>query len=125
MIGLYIYFVDGKTLFSALTLFLVLAVIFITFFLITRTLSVTYVVTNSRLMSQTGFLSTDETNMSLGSIESVKITQTIIGHLLDYGDVTIFGTGGLEMYMRFAKKPGHLNRVIMNTMMAYKNIAKA
>jgi hypothetical protein len=32
--------------------------------------------------------------MNLNKIESVNVDQTIMGRLLDYGSITIIGTGG-------------------------------
>jgi uncharacterized membrane protein YdbT with pleckstrin-like domain len=54
-------------------------------------------VTNRRIIYKTGFISRDTNEMHMDKVESVKVDQSVLGRLLDYGDVTVLGTGtGLE-----------------------------
>ena len=48
-------------------------------------------VTNMRVVHKTGFIKRRTLEMSLDKVESVDITQSILGRLLNYGDVTIQG----------------------------------
>ena len=50
-------------------------------------------VTNFRVVHKTGFISRKTFEMSLDKVESVDVTQSIMGRLFDFGDVTIMGVG--------------------------------
>jgi uncharacterized membrane protein YdbT with pleckstrin-like domain len=50
-------------------------------------------VTNLRVVHKTGFIKRRTFEMSLDKVESVDVNQSILGRLLDYGDVTIQGVG--------------------------------
>ena len=50
-------------------------------------------VTNLRVVHKTGFVKRRTFEMSLDKVESVDVDQSILGRLLDYGDVTILGVG--------------------------------
>ena len=51
-------------------------------------------VTDRRIIKKTGFISRDTMEMSLGKVESVQVDQSILGRVLNYGDITLQGTGG-------------------------------
>jgi uncharacterized membrane protein YdbT with pleckstrin-like domain len=50
-------------------------------------------VTNLRVVHKTGFVSRRTFEMSLDKVESVDVNQSILGRILNYGDVTILGVG--------------------------------
>ena len=50
-------------------------------------------VTNLRVVHKTGFIKRRTFEMSLDKVESVDVNQSILGRLLNYGDVTIMGVG--------------------------------
>ena len=50
-------------------------------------------VTNLRVVHKTGFLKRRTFEMSLDKVESVDVNQSILGRILNYGDVTILGVG--------------------------------
>jgi len=50
-------------------------------------------VTNMRIVHKTGFIKRRTFEMSLDKVESVDVNQSILGRILDYGDVTILGVG--------------------------------
>ena len=50
-------------------------------------------VTNLRVVHKTGFIQRRTFEMSLDKVESVDVHQSILGRLLNYGDVTILGVG--------------------------------
>ena len=50
-------------------------------------------VTNLRVVHKTGFIKRQTFEMSLDKVESVDVNQSILGRLLNYGDVSIFGVG--------------------------------
>jgi uncharacterized membrane protein YdbT with pleckstrin-like domain len=51
------------------------------------------VVTNLRVIYKTGFIRRKTNEMNIDKVESVRVDQTILGRLFDYGDVSIIGTG--------------------------------
>jgi uncharacterized membrane protein YdbT with pleckstrin-like domain len=50
-------------------------------------------VTNLRVVHKTGFIKRRTFEMALSKVESVDVTQSILGRILNYGDVTINGVG--------------------------------
>jgi uncharacterized membrane protein YdbT with pleckstrin-like domain len=50
-------------------------------------------VTNLRVVHKTGFIQRRTFEMSLDKVESVDVNQSILGRILNYGDVTILGVG--------------------------------
>ena len=50
-------------------------------------------VTNKRVVHKTGFVKRRTFEIALDKIESVDVNQTILGRMLDYGNVTILGVG--------------------------------
>ena len=50
-------------------------------------------VTNLRVVHKSGFIKRRTFEMSLDKVESVDVNQSILGRLLNYGDVTVLGVG--------------------------------
>jgi uncharacterized membrane protein YdbT with pleckstrin-like domain len=50
-------------------------------------------VTNLRVVHKTGFIKRRTFEMSLDKVESVDVNQSILGRILNYGNVTILGVG--------------------------------
>jgi len=50
-------------------------------------------VTNMRVVHKTGFIKRRTFEMSLDKVESVDVNQSILGRILNYGDVTVQGVG--------------------------------
>jgi uncharacterized membrane protein YdbT with pleckstrin-like domain len=50
-------------------------------------------VTNLRIVHKVGFIKRRTFEMSLDKVESVDVNQSILGRILNYGDVTILGVG--------------------------------
>ena len=50
-------------------------------------------VTNFRVVHKTGFIKRQTFEMSVDKVESVDVDQSILGRILNYGDVTVFGVG--------------------------------
>jgi uncharacterized membrane protein YdbT with pleckstrin-like domain len=54
-------------------------------------------VTNLRVIYKTGLIKRTTNEMNMDKVESVKVEQSVLGRILDYGKVSITGTGaGLE-----------------------------
>ena len=50
-------------------------------------------VTNMRVVHKTGFIKRRTFEMALDKVESVDVNQSILGRILNYGDVTVLGVG--------------------------------
>jgi uncharacterized membrane protein YdbT with pleckstrin-like domain len=61
-------------------------------------------VTDRRVVYKTGFIWRNTVEMHMDKVESVDVRQSILGRILDYGDVEIRGVGaGLEPLHRIAQ----------------------
>lgn len=52
-----------------------------------------FAVTDKRIIAKTGLVSRNTVEMFLDKVESLNVVQSIPGRILDYGTVTIRGTG--------------------------------
>ena len=57
-------------------------------------ISTEFAITNRRIIVKTGIIRNDSFEIMLQKIEGIKVTQGIIGRLLDYGSIVVTGTGG-------------------------------
>ena len=61
-------------------------------------------VTNRRVIYKKGLIRRQTNEMNMDKVESAKIDQSILGRILDYGNVTILGTGeGFETLRTIAR----------------------
>ena len=56
--------------------------------------SAEFAVTNKRVILKTGFIQRRTTEIFLAKIETIGIDQGLIGRILDFGTITVSGTGG-------------------------------
>ena len=69
-------------------------------------------VTNMRVVHKTGFIKRRTFEMSLDKVESVDVNQTILGRMLNYGDVTVRGVGeGFETIKTIASPLDFRNHI--------------
>lgn len=64
-----------------------------------------YVITNRRIIIKTGFIARDTFEMNLSKIESVNVDQSVMGRILNFGSITIIGTGGTRETFHNISKP--------------------
>jgi uncharacterized membrane protein YdbT with pleckstrin-like domain len=50
-------------------------------------------ITDRRIILKKGFIRRDTIEMSVEKVESIDVNQSLLGRLLDYGDITVRGTG--------------------------------
>jgi uncharacterized membrane protein YdbT with pleckstrin-like domain len=62
-------------------------------------------VTTSRVVHKTGLIYRRTFEMSLDKVESVDVNQSILGRILNYGDVTILGVGEGKETIRTIASP--------------------
>jgi hypothetical protein len=72
-------------------------------------------VTNRRVIYKTGFIRRDTNEMEMDKVESVRVDQSILGRLLDYGNVTVMGTGSGFETIRTIARPLDLRNQITGT----------
>ena len=86
-------------------------------------LTTEFAVTNRRVIAKTGFIRRHTLEMLLPKIESVAVRQTILGRILNFGTVTVTGTGGTKENFRAILEPiavrKKLNQIIERNMQSY------
>jgi uncharacterized membrane protein YdbT with pleckstrin-like domain len=71
-----------------------------------------FAVTTSRLIFKVGLISRYTTELLLAKVESIGVQQGLIGRVLNYGDLTVTGTGGAREVFRRVRDPiGFRNHV--------------
>jgi uncharacterized membrane protein YdbT with pleckstrin-like domain len=69
-------------------------------------------ITNMRVVHKTGFIKRRTFEMSLAKVESVDVNQSILGRLMNYGDVTVQGVGeGTQTISTVASPLGFRNAI--------------
>jgi uncharacterized membrane protein YdbT with pleckstrin-like domain len=77
-------------------------------------------VTNRRIIYKKGLIRRQTNEMNMDKVESAKIDQSILGRILDYGNVTILGTGE-----GFRDAPHHRRPNRASKQRHYRNGAKS
>src|SRR4029077_6045132 len=72
-------------------------------------------VTDRRVIYKTGLIRRQTNEMNMDKVESVQINQSILGRMLDYGTVTILGTGEGFETLRTIASPIELRNSITGT----------
>jgi uncharacterized membrane protein YdbT with pleckstrin-like domain len=71
-----------------------------------------FAVTTSRLIFKVGLISRYTTELLLAKVESIGVQQGLVGRVLNYGDLTVTGTGGAREVFRRVRDPiGFRNHV--------------
>jgi uncharacterized membrane protein YdbT with pleckstrin-like domain len=68
------------------------------------------VLTDRRIIAKRGFIRRDTVEMNLAKVESLHVNQGLLGRLLDFGDVTVVGTGSSLEPLRGISEPLELRR---------------
>ncbi|HWY61672.1 MAG TPA: PH domain-containing protein [Rhizomicrobium sp.] len=61
-----------------------------------RQISSEFAVTDRRVIIKTGFVSRRTIELNMSKVESIQVDQNIVGRLLNYGTITVIGTGGTK-----------------------------
>jgi uncharacterized membrane protein YdbT with pleckstrin-like domain len=64
-----------------------------------------FVITNRRVIIKKGFIARDTFEMNLSKIESVNVDQSVMGRILNYGSMTIIGSGGTRETFHNISRP--------------------
>lgn len=82
-----------------------------------------FAVTDKRVIAKTGLVSRRTVEMFLDKVESLNVEQGILARLLDYGTVTVVGTGATREPIRSISAPMVLRRHFMEAADAYRRKA--
>ena len=96
-------FIGMILLFVGIVLLFISLITFIVSFIIRRTTEV--VVTDRRVISKTGWISRNTSEINRDAVESVRVKQSVLGRGLGYGTVVIQGRGGGIAPMRGIDDP--------------------
>ena len=79
-----------------------------------------FAVTDKRLIAKTGLISRNTVEMFLDKVESLNVAQTVAGRILDYGTVTIRGTGSTSEPINNISAPLTLRKHFMEAADLYR-----
>ncbi len=84
-----------------------------------------FAVTTSRLILKVGLISRHTTEILLSKVEAIAVDQGLLGRLLNFGDLTVTGTGGArEVFTRVRDPIGLRNHVQQASIAALPEIQK-
>jgi uncharacterized membrane protein YdbT with pleckstrin-like domain len=64
-----------------------------------------FAVTNVRLILKVGLIARYTTELLISKVESIGVAQGLVGRVIDFGDLTVTGTGGAREVFRRVKDP--------------------
>jgi len=77
-----------------------------------RLMTSEFAVTTTRLIFKVGLIARYTTELLLSKVEAIGVTQGLFGRVLNYGDLTVTGTGGAREVFRRVRDPiGFRNHV--------------
>jgi uncharacterized membrane protein YdbT with pleckstrin-like domain len=81
-------------------------------------LSSEFGVTSKRVLGKTGFIRRTSLDIVLGKVEAIRLSQSILGRVLNYGDIEVTGTGGTDEVLRFIPDPLVFRKVVQEQLAA-------
>ena len=64
-----------------------------------------YAITNRRVIIKVGLIRRRTIEMNIHKVESIAVSQSILGRILGYGDITVIGTGATRETFEEISKP--------------------
>ena len=83
-----------------------------------------FAVTDKRLIAKTGLISRSTVEMFLDKVESLHVEQSVAGRMLDFGTITIRGTGSTEEPIKNISAPLALRKQFMQAADLYRQKVK-
>ena len=77
-----------------------------------------FAVTDKRVIIKTGFVQRRTLETMLGKVEGIGVDQTLFGRLLDYGTITVTGTGGTKEPFKNIAAPLEFRRQVQGQISA-------
>ena len=81
-----------------------------------RQVSTELVITNRRIIAKYGFISRTTFEIMLNRITGVNFDQTILGRILDFGTILVYGAGGNVSPFNGIAHPERFQRALMRVM---------
>lgn len=75
-------------------------------------LTTEFALTDKRVIAKTGVLQRRSLELLLPKVESIGITQPLVGRLLDYGTIVVTGTGGTKELFKNVASPLELRKKV-------------
>ena len=79
-----------------------------------------YGITNKRVLIKIGWIRRKSLELLLDKVEGVLVDQTIMGRILDYGTITIIGTGGINDRFPFIPNPLLFRKTVQQEIEVYE-----
>jgi len=73
-----------------------------------------YVITNKRIIVKNGILSLNVVEVSHSKVETIQLSQTILGRIFNYGNLVINGTGGDDIKILNISSPIEFRKKAMD-----------
>ena len=73
-------------------------------------LSTELVLTDRRIIVKRGVFARDTLEMNLAKVETIRVSQGVLGRILNYGNVAVIGTGSTLEPLAFVARPLELRR---------------
>lgn len=71
-------------------------------------------ITNKRVIMKRGWISRNTLELNLNKIENLGIDQGLLGRLLNYGTVTVVGTGGTRETFKYVAEPLEFRKTVQD-----------
>lgn len=118
MIGLSSYASSGEMaslvtvnfLICGFPLWLIAGIGFLRAFLTTKFTE--FALTDKRVIGKAGLIKRSSLELVLGKIESIRVNQSLVGRLLDYGTLIISGSGGTHQMIPYIAEPMKMKQTI-------------
>lgn len=69
-----------------------------------------FAITSRRIVIKTGLIRRRTVELNIHQVESVNVDQSVLGRLLNYGRVTIVGSGGTKEVFAYIERPLEFRR---------------
>ncbi len=75
-----------------------------------------YVITDRRIIVKKGIFSRKIIEINIKAIESIKVNQSLLGKIFNYGFLTVIGLGGTNECFKYLNKPLEFKKVVLGLM---------
>jgi uncharacterized membrane protein YdbT with pleckstrin-like domain len=75
-------------------------------------------VTSKRVLGKAGLIRLKTTDIVLAKVEAIRINQSVLGRICNFGDVLVTGTGGTEEVLSYIPEPRLFSKLIQEQLAA-------
>ena len=80
-----------------------------------------FAITNHRVIAKRGFIRRRTIEILLAKVESIGINQNILGRIMNFGSITVVGTGGTKEIFRTIAKPMEVKKKVNKILQAFED----